>query len=410
MQARTPTTAAYRGLGLLLVLLGNVGCGREGEAVSVRRDSAGVLVVEHAATATATGHWRLAEQPELDLGLADGPPEYSFVDVAAVVRRADGHLLVADAGAAAIREYDATGHILISTGRTGAGPGEYRAINSMGLGPADSVWVYDFALRRFTILTPDLAVQRIVPLGPGLSAVGAVGMLRGGGFVVREYFSAPSPARLAAGLRRDRVAVVRLDRDGEIRDTITTLLGREIAITEEDGRAVMNSPLVAHDAAIAFAGDRVIVGDQQQYELRVLDLDGRLRRIIRRDVGDLALDRTVVPTLRSARIDAAPAGDQARLARQLDGLPVPATRPAYGEILAATDGSLWVAEWHLHGRGGGQLDRLRFRRRPHRSLVMPAGFQPTWIDADRVTGIQTDADGIIRILVYRIVSDSLDQQ
>jgi hypothetical protein len=63
------------------------------------------------------------------------------------------------------RVYDSTGRKLGAFGRVGSGPGEFRSPGSIGW-TADTIWVFDYNLRRFSWFGPDMKLLRTEPLPP----------------------------------------------------------------------------------------------------------------------------------------------------------------------------------------------------------------------------------------------------
>ncbi len=123
--------------------------GTDSTAYSASRDSAGVVIVESWQQQWRAGEgWTLSADPILQIGTADGPPELQFHRVEGAIKLTDGRIVVADAGSGEIRFYDETGRFLLATGGLGDAPGEYRQITGLGVGTGDSLWAYDFGLRR----------------------------------------------------------------------------------------------------------------------------------------------------------------------------------------------------------------------------------------------------------------------
>ena len=102
------------------------GCGEGASGSSADtfalRDSAGVRLADNRGAAWAAGAgWRLADTPALEIGVADGAPEYLLNRVQAAVRRADGTIVLANGGTQEIRFYAAEGQHLRSVGGPGGG-------------------------------------------------------------------------------------------------------------------------------------------------------------------------------------------------------------------------------------------------------------------------------------------------
>lgn len=394
---------------VLAVFLGALGgCAEPQSDASVQvRDSAGVGIVENRRPAWGVGEgWRLSDEPTLSIGLADGPTEYQFSGIEGVVRLPDGGLVVADGGSREIRFFDASGAYVGASGRRGDAPGEYQQITSLGYGPGDSLWVYDFGNRRFTVLNPAGAVVRTVRLGGELSAVGAVGRLPHGSFVVREYWSkGPRSGQIRFGLSREPAAVVRYSADGGSLDTIGLFPGREVYIGSEDGRAVMSAPLFARSASVALVGNELFVGDQERFEIGRYTASGALRGITRVLDVDLRLTPEDIDRAVAERLAEEPPGRHAMLRAHLDAMDVPETRPAYGRLRVDSEGNLWVSahalapaeptSWDVFDPGGRWLGAVR----------VPEDLRVHGIGGDWVLGVWRDALGVEYVRMYRLVKN-----
>ncbi len=394
-------------LALLSLLSGCGGSEAEGpEGVTVR-DSAGIVIVESAEAAwEGGGGWTIAGSPTLEIGAVDGPPELQFERIESLLRLGDGRIVVADAGASEIRFYGPEGGYLRSTGRAGDAPGEYRQIADMGTGPGDSLWVYDFGLRRFTVLTLSGEPVRTLSMGGSLSAVGAVGRLSDGSFVVREYWSSGSgTGPIRTGLTREPAAVARLSPDGSQLDTIGLFPGREVFIGSEDGRAVMSAPLFARSSSVALRGDEIVVGTQTTFELGIHTPEGQLKRIVRVPDVDLEISEADVERQVEAELARTPEERRPMTRRHFESLAVPETRPAYGALLVDAAGNVWVAEatryptppryWTAFDSAGALLGRVD----------LPAGFALHAAGVDWVLGVWRDELEVERIRLYPLTID-----
>lgn len=369
-----------------------------------QRDSAGVTIVESTGPSwDGAAGWQVSPAPPLEIGGPGAPPQHEFQRIDGARRLPDGRIVVADGGTSTVRMFGADGSLLWSAGRAGDGPGEYRLIESLGVGPGDSIWVFDFGLRRFTILTFDGEAARTVPLGAQLSAVAAVGRLPDGRFVVRELWSgAAGDGELRPGLRRDPAAIALLAPDGTLADTVAVVPGREVFIRSENGRAVMSAPLFARTAVAAIRDRQVIAGSQERFELQVYDLRGPLERSIRLLGLDLSITASDVDRLIEEETARRPAPERAGLRRDLESMDVPPTRPAFGDILVDDDGNIWAAEYVRWPRVPRAWTVVDPEGHWLGTIPMPDRFRPLHIGGDRVLGIWRDELDVERVRLYRL--------
>jgi hypothetical protein len=360
-------------------------------------DSAGVtLVVTREPAWNDSTAWRIDPTPVLELGAVDGPPEAQFDRIEGVLRLPDGRLVVADGGSAEIRFFD--------RGGPGDAPGEYRNISGLGRGPGDSLWVYDFGARRVTVLSAVGRVGRTLTVPDDLSNVGAVGRLPDGSFVLQEHWSTRSQTvATRMGLQRSQAAVARLSSDGTQLDTVGVYPGREVFISNPDGRAVMSAPLAAHATSAAIWNGQIAVGDQERFQLEVLNGDGEPRRVVRVEGEDLALGASDVRRLMEVRLSTVPTDSRQAARAHLESMAHPDTRPAYGDLLADTEGNLWVAEyapdpleprsWSVLAPGGALLGRVG----------MPESFELRQAGADWVVGVWRDELGVEFVRMHALL-------
>ncbi|MDT8370198.1 MAG: hypothetical protein RQ745_13410 [Longimicrobiales bacterium] len=87
-------------------------------------------------------------------------------------RLGDGRILVVDEGVDEIRLYSSSGRFIGGAGRTGEGPGEFAMPISAQPFRGDSIAVWDFWLRRLTVLDSALEVGRVSRLpSPDLHSI-----------------------------------------------------------------------------------------------------------------------------------------------------------------------------------------------------------------------------------------------
>jgi hypothetical protein len=390
-------------LALAALLAGACG-GSSGSGEPVVTDSAGVAIVTNAAPAPGRiDGWRVEPEPLLDVGSDESGPAGVFERVAGLILLPDGGLVAGDEGAGEIRAFGPDGALRWRTGRSGDGPGEFRLLASLGAGPADSIWVFDFGNRRFTLLDTSGALARTFDIGVSISAPSAVGRLADGRFVLREMWGLPrGKGPQVTGMERDPAAIVALAADGTRLDTIAMYPGREVYVTVENGRGVMSTPLFARNTSVAVGDDRVLIGDQAAFAIDVLGADGAKRRSVRMSGLDLAIDGDVIRRTTDALLEHLPAAEREDRRRLLESLPGPPTMPAFGRILVAPSGDIWVSQhapasldpaaWTVFDADGRLLA----------VVAMPNRFQLEAVRGDRIAGVWRDEYDVEHVRVHTL--------
>lgn len=388
--------------GLVGVAVAVSACGgAEGPPFTVG-DSAGVAVVENSRPEWGGSGWTVGTEPLLRIGAGGEDPAIRFSRVVGAVLLDNGGVAVADAGSQDVQFFRPDGSRAVTVGGTGAGAGEFTGLSALGRLPDGPLWAYDFPLRRITWLTPDGAVDTLVTVGSEPATLSAVDGLRDRSFILKELRAATPRAEVhTPGLRRDSIAFVRVG--GRLEpgspDTLVMTPGPEVHVgATMDG--VMSAPPFARNAVGAVAGDRVVVGSQSTFELRVYDRRGAVERIIRLPTPDL----TVGPADREEYLDryveAVEPERRAALRRILEDVPMPPTRPAYGALLVDRGSHLWVGEWTVFPASPRRWTVIAPDGRWLGTVTVPEGFRPWDIASDRMVGVEGDPMDGERVVVY----------
>lgn len=401
--ARSPGRGrGLRGGAAVLVFLVACGGDRRQPGYTVM-DSASVAIVENVAPAwTGDAGWRIGADPILELG--GDSSAVVFERIAGVVLLTDGGVIAADEGAGEITAFDSDGTLRWRFGGIGDGPAEFRLISSLGTGPADSIWVFDFGSRRFTVLDPAGTLARTLDISGSVSAPYAVGWLNDGAFVVRELWgirSRAAPAR--TGMVRDPAAVVRISPDNAAVDTIGLYPGREIVITAEGGRQVMSTPLFSRNTVAVAGNRRVVIGDQAAFAIDVFEPDGARVRSVRISNLDLSIDRDAVARGIERVLEQIPAVERPDRRMFLESLPLPASRPAFDRIVLAGTGEVWVSEpaygpvdtvtWEVFDEQGRWLGPVE----------SPVRFRLEAVTTDAVAGVWRDELDVQSVRIYPLI-------
>lgn len=373
-----------------------------GDASEVRvtlRDSAGIEIVESHGTLAGLPQWRLSPEPILGIGVLEGEPAYQLDNLVKVLLVRD-RIVVADGGSRELRYFDLDGRHVISVGGRGGGPGEFEAIGWLGRYGTDSLIAYDVRQRRFSIF--DIEGNFVRSFVPARPVFNIAGRFADGSFVVPPSVSFTA-GMARQGLTRDSAAVLRVQADGAGVDTLIRLLaGEYIVETSATYMGVRPRPfgLVTYSAV---SDSLIFVGTGDAYDIAVHDRDGRLLRLIRRDLPRARVRSADIASERERRLAAITDDNQRReVERRLAETSYPDLMPAHGQLEVDDEGNLWVQDhaidhevplrWTIftpHGRAIG-------------GVTTPARFAIDQAGADFLLGRWRDEDDVDHVRLYRL--------
>jgi hypothetical protein len=383
---------------------------------STVRDSAGVRIVENTRPIwTARTAWTLSATPVLLLG-SRAEPEYTFSRVGPVTRQSDGRIVVAERADLQLRMFDSTGRFLRTVGKKGQGPGEFTDIGLVMRLPGDSLAVE--SLQYTSIFTPDGQFVRQVrygPFPPGMlqvPLVAVLGRFPDGSAVVGDF---PQGRRGGRGAARftDSSTLMLVNPAG----AVTRQVDRVPAASFGASAGAPTRLTFGPELVQASAANHVYLGFGDQYAIREYDATWALRRIIRRawtprPLTEVDLKTYVDEWMTMWSTDKGPQRDRDRLARL--SMPYPDSLPAFVDFLASPNGELWLRDpelagaatcacltsvtagpsaWTVFDTSGRWLGRVN----------MPARFTPAEVGRDYVLGHLREADGLLRVALYRVI-------
>lgn len=385
----------------LVALAVTAGCsdGARWEADTLVVDSAGVEIVTSAPPVSG-GRCILGDEPILALGAIEGEDPYLFHQVRDAARLSDGSVAVVDGGSREIRLFAGTGEHLLSMGGAGEGPGEFRGPWLVWVMPGDTLWASDYMPWRFNVFSRLGVFSRAVQPDPyQLHAFVRGGVLANGTSVnVTQAMTPP-------GADETTLLVLAHGPDGTLTDTVASLPGpRFEPVSDLPGFFLM--PVFHPSSVVAARGSTVAMTSTRDPEVRILDAEFQLRRIVRwldsdRDVTDRHVQafREDYMAARGGRdspgwsaADEASIGDSRRVADRF---------PTASDLMLGRDGRLWVKrftkpreepEWMAFGPEGGFVCRLA----PGSELT------PYEFGSDYMLALRTDDLGAERVLMYRL--------
>lgn len=404
------TTAEHRAVPLayaiaLALPLALTACGAgERAATPVVRDSAGITIVENAAPVwPEDGGWRVAAEPDVDIGVFEGEEAYQLYRVEDATRLSDGTIVVANRGTNELRYYDVDGRYLTSAGREGGGPGEFRFLSELYPWPGDTVVVGDGGQRRLSWFDAQGRFLRSVEVAT------PAGILANGTLIHQQ--SVPLEGRPQNGYSRRPAYLVHTAVDGEVLDTLGQVPGTEIYLyVRSSSDDVVEVSLTwtpfGRRQYVAVAEDRVYAGAGDRYEIEVYRPGRGLARLIRRLTPNPPVDDAAIERLRQHRlagVDDAEA--RRRIEQSLADVDFPETMPAYGPLQVDALGNLWVEMYHEYRDPQENSSWSVFDPEGRWLGVVetPAGLEIQEIGADYILGVWRDELDVEHVRLYGLL-------
>jgi len=394
---------------LLAVLLLSA-CGRSADARAdafALRDSAGVQIAESSGAAWSEEEgWRVAATPLLQIGEAEGAPEYMLNNVRSVVRLGSGEIVMA-VGSTEIRMYDADGRYLRTVGRRGAGPGEFQLLSALHRLPGDTIAAYDLQTRRISLHDPrGTFLRSFTVVTPGESGYPqVVGILSDGSLIARLGRMGDTPP--PDGLQRAPEVYLHLDSVGVRLDSITRQPGSEryLRTSESGGQLSMSvvNPLFGRAQIAAVGGGRLLVGSNDSWQIEEYLPDGTLTRVIRRRVEPRRLTRAVADSAIAAVLeDASSEEGRRRMQEAYEAMPSPETMPFYLSAKVDDAGNLWVQEFGPARNAAVDWSVFDPEGRYLGTVTVPDRFRVEHIGDDFVLGVGRDEMDVERVEMYAL--------
>lgn len=267
-------------------------------------------------------------------------------------RLASGVIVVADLSASKVRFFDQTGKLTKSVGQPGAGPGDFRQLMWLGQCAADSIFAWDYGLRRMTVIsgsTATVARQYTIPADPAqrVGAPTTVSCSRAGRFAMQAPM-VPRPGNFIvvtpdSTVLRGKSAIALADRGGNVTSSLGDLWFAEMYMTGRNGgpRGGGFRPL-GRTTSVALAGDRVYIGTADSAFVDVYAPDGKLVSAIPLGLTPRKASRQHLEGAIGDQLPMYPGQMRASLREAMLALPLPEYLPAYSALLTDPDGILWA--------------------------------------------------------------------
>ncbi|MCY3700428.1 MAG: hypothetical protein OXH46_12495 [Gemmatimonadetes bacterium] len=346
--------------------------------------------------------WSVDAQPERAYGWLEGEPDSEFSAVVGVVRGPNERIAVADRTLATITVLAADGSVIVTMGRTGDGPGEFRRLAGIVAGGEGRVVAFDGEHQRLSEWTFDGSLSE----DTGLSRTGAARRIgEVGRFADGRWYARESDRMVAAdpgGVGRDTVGFHRLDRDGAVGAALARVPGSFSSQFVVEGMSGMRGALFSPRALGAVRGNCLLLAAGDEPVVRIFDQTGTPR-------GELRLD-TPVDRVTEEHRERWIAASVAAAERSMGGEIVPeaarmievmgeavgmaARVPFANDLLVDELGYIWIQSWQLPGGPGSPEWRVFTETgRGIGTVRLPEGLRVLDISAEALTAVRTDELG-----------------
>lgn len=371
-------------------------------AESTTGDGTGVEIVNNPAELPTT-LWTVSESPVIDIGSSENGPQHELFQVRGAQRLSDGRLVIADADSRELRFYDEQGKYLMSAGGKGEGPGEFLWIDSLFVLPGDSAVVLergrgnllsvfdeqgDFH-RSFRLRTDEFfAVAGLFETGEVLAAKDLLYSLTAG-----EVPPAGGPAG-------EPLTLVKFSPSGEPISRIVQFPRFIELVYSGNGLNVGIPAPFSPDASWSVEGGWLAAGYSDRYEIGLYRPDGRLVRLIRREVSPTRVTRSAIDAHWGQYEQWTRPEVRRVIAELLDDAGVPEHLPAFSRIILDDELFVWVEDYRIPGADGSWWTVHDPEGRAIARAETPADLQITQITRNVVVGKSIDHLDTEHVKVY----------
>ena len=401
---------------LATVVAATFGCGCSGsesngpEAQVI--DSAGFRVVSYDLTEVEAPLYRLVGDPDLEIGVVDGPPEYAFSRIVDVELLRDSLIVVSDAVSREIRVFDAQGRYQRSIGQQGEGPGEFVTAPSIVGISIDTLFAYDAGAGRVSSFTVEGQFLATLTVSSGAgNRISELTRTSDGRYLAQSRWVAPdqTPVVHDVRLELDSVVIEHLTAGGDVIDTMKVMGDRNRARMVQDGgggrlSVIQAQPPYTSRVFLRASGHRTVIGRSDSFELE-LALEGGRHTLLRVLGVDHPATAAEIRSHQEARMREAmgerPLDPRTRRLN-LDFLPE--RLPAFAAVTLSGGGDIWVALTEFDASDG--YDWLVFSSAGElRGLVQtPPTMRLMVVRPSYIIGVVTDELDVPYVRRYPLVA------
>lgn len=346
-----------------------------------------------------TAQWAISTRPIFAAATDVASRNSDILEVSGATRLANGTVVVGDNGDQSVKWFRSDGKFLRSFGRRGDGPGEFQLVRLLGRCGTDSLFVYDGASQRLTVVSTDgkfLADRKVTIDGSHPASPSAIEC----GWTPRFGVLGRPQGRVPQGDLpfRSQVPVVMQNISGVVVANAGVVQGAE---RQRFGTNVAPRPL-GKQSTVAISRKWLYVGTRDSAYVNVFSTDGRAAPGVRLPLERRKLTKRDIDGFLDALIDANPRATPATIKELYGSLNYPEYLPAWGDMLTDALDCLWVQEYPTPGQKASRWLVFNDAHRQIAGLTIPADFSPLEIGTDWILGWRSDADGVKHLIAYSL--------
>ena len=356
--------------------------------------------------------WRVADRPTVDIGTAEGAPEYELSNIRGVLRLSDGTIVVANQQSE-LRYYDRNGKYIRTAGRKGEGPGDFFQIQGLTQLRDGNIGVDDFR-HGIQVYSPDGKFVRRYPM-PNADGFPPLVVFDDGTMILGDW---PQGRRGAPAIHTDSMDLKRFPPGGR-----EQIVGRFPAVRFAPTSLGRSTHMQFSPVLMQFArGQTWFLGFPEKWEIVQLTAAGKPVRVIRRAWQPVEITASDRQAYRDAMVNRPGEGGGSvspRIRAQREAIYADdmfaKTLPAYGGIYVDAVGNLWTMEplrprdmptaarfndtndkpraWSVFDPSGRWLGQVQ----------TPANFLVFEIGADYIIGLWRDEVDVEHVRQYALI-------
>jgi hypothetical protein len=355
-----------------------------------------ILVFSWFDTAAAQESWRVDRRPLTEIAPLSPSGEVQLEYPVAATRLSNGTIAVGDARRATVAFFGPDGREIATAGRRGAGPGEFNGLWWVGQCAPDTVYAWDRANSRVTLIDSRgkfVRDQSPPAEQPVVARAVSATCARDGRFAL---VSLPTRMDPQQAIQRAPATVTVIDTRGRSSEVRRDIASSEFVVRGGGG---VPRPL-GFTTTAALTPGRIYVGTGDSAAVLAFGDDGR-------SFGSLRVPHATARPATSRQYELAigeltvmvPPNAAPAVQKMLSELPRPERLPHYSSIHADPRGLLWLAQV-----APGEPTRLIVVEPAGRTIgqvLLPVALQVWEVGEDHVLGQRYSADGEPIIVAYR---------